>query len=89
MLAIWERAGWFTRKGERATSPVRFAQPLDAYLDALHSVSRLARMRMGAAQAAIFDAEARELVALHLEDGMVVMEVASRVTWGTPQRPAG
>jgi hypothetical protein len=89
MLAIWGRAGWFTRKGERATSQVRFAQPLDAYLDALHALSRLVRVRMGAAQAAAFDAEVRELVAPHLKDGMVVMEVASPVTWGTPQRPAG
>lgn len=88
MLAIWERAGWFTREGDQATPPVPFAQSIDDYLDSLHSLSRLARVRMGAAQAAAFDAEVRALVAPYLEDGMIVMEVAGRVTWGKPHRPA-
>ncbi|HEY6202527.1 MAG TPA: class I SAM-dependent methyltransferase [Candidatus Limnocylindria bacterium] len=82
VIAELERRGLFAVVG-REQVPMQFAQPLEAYVRALHSHSSLARVRIGATRAAAFDDGVRKLVALDA-DGLVRRSIAADVVWGRP-----
>ncbi len=79
-----EARGLFEKIGERQTAPVPFEQPLDAYVESFHARNGFSRERMRSGDAEAFDAAVHELVAPHAPDGIVRMEITSRVVWGHP-----
>jgi SAM-dependent methyltransferase len=57
--------GLFELLGRRVTEPVRFAQPLDDYIESFHTRNGLLRARMSEDSAREFDAAVRRLVLEH------------------------
>jgi SAM-dependent methyltransferase len=84
LIAELESRGLIHRLGQRLTAPVPFAQPLDAYVESFHARNGLSRDRMPPHDAAAFDDAVRELVAPHAPDGIVPMQLTSRIVWGYP-----
>jgi SAM-dependent methyltransferase len=84
MLAAWREAGLFTERGRHILDPVTFVQPIEEYIEALHSISYLARARMGADAAAAFDGAVRAMVAPQSDDGQVRLQIVGRLLWGEP-----
>ena len=87
LLGELDRRRLFRKEGEARTVPVRFSQPLHAYVESHHSISRLTRERMGANAAAAFDRELQEAVAPHCRDGRVELDLVASVVWGQPLSP--
>jgi trans-aconitate methyltransferase len=57
-------------------------QPVEDYIESLHSRNGLSRDRM--ATASEFDAAVREMVRPHLKDGLVPVDSFVRMDWGYP-----
>jgi SAM-dependent methyltransferase len=83
MVAEWEHAGVFEKRGEKKTARVSFRQTLADYLEYLHSRSRLTRNSMGKEWASRFDAEVTRAICRHVEGSTVESNVFSTVVWGT------
>ncbi len=81
------RRALFTPLGETSTPPVPLVQPVDAYIEALHSSNGFSRDRMEPPEAAAFDAAVRALVTPHAVEGRLHLAFGSRVQWGTPHAP--
>lgn len=81
-----ETRGFFHKQGEKETAPVPFFQSIDDFIDGLHSRSGFSRERMGQQKAADFDQQVRPLLLQFHKDGMLPLQVAGTVTWGTPER---
>jgi ubiquinone/menaquinone biosynthesis C-methylase UbiE len=80
-----ESRGLFRRVGKWVSEPVPFAQPVEDYIEALHSMSGFARERMDPAAVRAFDDEARAILLAHADaDGMLHMRIVGSVEWGTP-----
>jgi SAM-dependent methyltransferase len=79
-----EARGLFTVVGKRLTAPVPFTQPLDAYVESFHARNGLSRDRMPPQDAAAFDAAVRALVAPYALDGLIHIQIVSRIVWGQP-----
>jgi SAM-dependent methyltransferase len=77
------RRGRFRETGRHLTSPVPFAQSIDAHIESLHSRNGFSRQRMGP-KAAELDRALRELLARHCPDGVVYQEIAAKLIWGMP-----
>ncbi|MFI5274408.1 MAG: class I SAM-dependent methyltransferase [Ktedonobacterales bacterium] len=84
LIAHLESVGLFARAGEIRTTPVRFEQRVDDYVEAFHSMSSFSRERMPAENAAAFDAALRALASAHAHAGRVSWEVSALITWGKP-----
>ena len=80
-----EARGFFHRQGEKETTPIPFLQSLDDFIEGLHSRSGFTRERMGQQQATDFDQQARALLLHFHPDGILPLQVAATVTWGTPE----
>ncbi|HET9016461.1 MAG TPA: methyltransferase domain-containing protein [Thermomicrobiaceae bacterium] len=88
MLAAWSAAGLWKEVDRWSSPPAPFAQPVDDYLDSLHSLSGLSRSRLGPERTAALDADVRALVTPHADpDGRLSIPVAGRVVWGRLLRP--
>lgn len=80
-----ESRGFFTRQGEKETTPVPFFQSVDNFIEGLHSRSSFSWERMGQQKALAFDQQVRALLLQHQSDGMLPFQVVGTVTWGTPE----
>jgi ubiquinone/menaquinone biosynthesis C-methylase UbiE len=80
-----ESRGLFRRVGEWESEPVSFAQPVEDYVEALHSMSGFARERMDQDAVSAFDDVARAILLAHAdENGILHMQIVGTVEWGTP-----
>jgi SAM-dependent methyltransferase len=80
-----ESRGLFRRVGKWESDPVPFAQPVEDYIEALHSMSGFARERMDSDAISAFDDEARTILLAHAdENGVLHMRIVGTVEWGTP-----
>ena len=80
-----EARGFFRRQGEKETAPIPFSQPLDDYIQGLHSRSGFSRERMGQPRAAELDRQVQALLLQFYPDGILPLQVVASVTWGTPE----
>jgi SAM-dependent methyltransferase len=76
--------GLFVRVGARRTRLVPFAQPVDDYIESIHSRNGFSRERMSIADAAAFDDAVRALVTPFAADGMLHLETGAAIVWGIP-----
>lgn len=74
--------GLWTVEGGRRVGPTRFTRTIDEFVESLHATGGLPRDRM--ADASGFDAEVRELLAPHTEDGMLNLYGYADLTCGRP-----
>ena len=79
--------GLFRQLGERQTPPMTITQSVDDYIAELHSHSHLTRADLGDGAVEQFDAAVREMVAPHVTDQRITLEVTGQVIWGAPLRP--
>jgi ubiquinone/menaquinone biosynthesis C-methylase UbiE len=84
MIEEWKVRGLFEKVGEAKTSPVRFVQRMDEYIEAFHSMSSLSREHMGQHNADDFDNEVREVVSKYIPEGVVEKYVYGTIVWGRP-----
>ncbi|HEY6542181.1 MAG TPA: class I SAM-dependent methyltransferase [Ktedonobacteraceae bacterium] len=79
-----EKRHLFQKIGEVCTLSVPFVQSAENQIEAFHSQSSLSRDHMTPENAAAFDAEARELLNSHAQDGNITLQVFGQITWGKP-----
>ena len=79
-----EKRQLFQKEGESSTAPVPFEQSVEDQIEGFHSQSSLSRDHMTPENAAAFDAEMRELLNLHAQDGKITIQVYSHIVWGKP-----
>lgn len=79
-----ETHGFLHKVGEKKTEPVPFHQPLDDFIEGLHSRSSLSRAIMGQKNATEFDRQVRTLLLQIHKDGVLPLHIVGRVIWGTP-----
>jgi SAM-dependent methyltransferase len=80
-----ESRSLFSKIGKWESEPVHFAQPVENYIEALHSMSGFARERMDPAAVSAFDDEVRTILLAHANiDGILHMQIMGTVDWGTP-----
>jgi len=79
MIAKWERAGLFQKRGERETVPVMFEQSVEDFIAAFHAMSSLTRAHI---DADTFDHEVREIMLKHCPSGIVRRPIRGHVIWG-------
>lgn len=80
-----ELRGFFTRQGEKETAPALFYQPLDDFIEGLHSRSSFSRERMGEQKALEFDRQVRNIVLQYQSDEILPFQILGTVTWGKPE----
>jgi trans-aconitate methyltransferase len=85
MIEAFEQYGLFQKVGERMTASVPFVQSIDDYIESYHSRSGFSRERMGSAQTAAFDQEARNILLKSHSDGMIIFQVTGSIVWGFPR----
>lgn len=79
-----ESRGLFTKVGEQRTRSVPFEQPVEDYIESIHSRNGFSRDRMPPEDAEVFDAGVRELVAPHAHDGILRLQISAVAVWGVP-----
>ena len=84
LIAELEGRALFRPVGQRQVGLRPFAQPIDSYIESIHSRNGFSRERMTETAAAAFDAAVRRLLAGHAQDGIVQLRVAATVVWGVP-----
>lgn len=82
LLDDMRASGPFVVEGEEWTKPEPFTQPVDEYIEFLHSTSTLARIRLGA-RSATFDEKVRAIFARHGIERLRY-DVVGFVAWGRP-----
>jgi SAM-dependent methyltransferase len=82
------KRGLFEPVGEERTPPLPFRQPLESYVESIHSRNGFSRDRMTCSAAAAFDAQVESLLTSHYPDRTVELEVVGRIVWGRPRTPA-
>jgi SAM-dependent methyltransferase len=70
--------------GRATTVPVLFRQPVDDYVEYLHSTASLAREWMSAAESAAFDQAVTDIVAPFAVGGLLDLAVVAQLAWGRP-----
>jgi ubiquinone/menaquinone biosynthesis C-methylase UbiE len=77
--------GLFRKVGKWESEPIPFAQSIEDYIEALHSMSGFARERMDPAAVSSFDDEVRAILLAHADaDGILHMRLGGTVEWGVP-----
>ena len=76
--------GLFKQVGVWETAPVDFAQPIAAWIEAIHSGNGFSRDRMDASLAAEFDRRVRTVAEAHCAHGQVEQQVHARIVFGKP-----
>ena len=84
LIAELETRGLFTAVGRRTVGPIPYAQPVDAYIESLHSRNGFSRDRMAPAAAAELDAALRALLEPHASDGQLQLALSAKIAWGLP-----
>ena len=80
-----ESRGLFRKVGKWESDPVPFAQQVEDYIEALHSMSGFARERMDQGAASAFDGAARAILLAHADTGgKLHMSIVGAIEWGTP-----
>jgi SAM-dependent methyltransferase len=82
------RRGLFTVQGTQTTPPDLVRQPIANYVESFHSRNGFSRDRMTPEQAAGFDEEVTRLVTPFAPDGVIELQVSTRIIYGLPHRPA-
>ena len=81
MIPFWQERGLFELRGERRTAPVEFVQTVEECIAGFHGLSHLTRAHI---DAPAFDAEVRNVLQAHCQDGVVRRQIAGNVLWGKP-----
>jgi ubiquinone/menaquinone biosynthesis C-methylase UbiE len=85
MIQGLEARGLFRKAGTWRSEPVAFAQPVEDYIEALHSMSSFSRERMDPTAVSAFDDEVRAILLAHADEHSVLhMDIVGSVEWGTP-----
>ncbi|HVG00522.1 MAG TPA: methyltransferase domain-containing protein [Chloroflexia bacterium] len=74
----------FQKVGEQDTAWVPFTQPVEEYIEAIHSMNGFSRRRMSSHEAEAFDEEARLIVSPFAIKGKVELQTAASIVWGFP-----
>lgn len=85
LVAELERQGLFRTLGRVRTEPEPFVQSVEEYVESWHSTATLARERMGADEAAGFDAAVRRLVVGQTGE-TIRWGLTGSILWGKPLR---
>jgi ubiquinone/menaquinone biosynthesis C-methylase UbiE len=72
-------------RGRHRTALVPWRQTLDEYVESFHARNGLSRDRMSPESARAFDAAVRGAVRPYIDDDIVSLQVAARVSWGIPR----
>jgi len=79
-----EARGLFAIGGRARTGASPHRQSVAEYVESVHSRNGFSRARLAADAARRFDAALEALLDRHCPDGVVVLPVDARVTWGRP-----
>ncbi|QSO54056.1 methyltransferase domain-containing protein [Alicyclobacillus curvatus] len=79
--------GLFEVDGSCETAPVPFTQPVEEYIEAIHSQNGFSRERMTKDAALEFDNRVRNLVSRYTQHGALNLDAIASVTWGCPCFP--
>jgi trans-aconitate methyltransferase len=79
-----ETHGLFHQVGVQEAKPVRFRQPVDDWITALHATNGLSRERMGTEKAAEFDQKIRQVIEKYCPTGEIEQWIGARVVYGRP-----
>ena len=74
--------GMFEEAGRQSFSGYEYRQPVDEYIESIHSQNGFSRDRMSEESAAAFDREVRELARPHAMNGTLPIQVGASVVWG-------
>jgi SAM-dependent methyltransferase len=80
-----EQRQLFQLHGSYETAPVRFQQPIDAWVESFHARNGFSRDQMDVATAGACDAELRAAIAPYCPDGIVEQYSGARILWGVPR----
>jgi ubiquinone/menaquinone biosynthesis C-methylase UbiE len=85
MIHHLESRALFRSVGKWESEPILFAQPVEDYIEGLHSMSSFSRERMDSATVQTFDDEVRAILLPYAdEQGILHMQIVGNVEWGTP-----
>ena len=87
MIEELQKEDLFELERRCTTSPVPYRQSVDDYVEFWHSRSACSRDRMGADEAARFDAELRQIVEPYSTEGILRYDVSADVVSGRPREP--
>ncbi|MEQ7126333.1 methyltransferase domain-containing protein [Actinopolymorpha sp. B11F2] len=79
-------AGDFEVRGQYESQPVPHVQPVDDYIESIHSRSGCSRERMSSASQAAFDREARALLERYVVNRCLPLRIIGQMMWGRPGR---
>jgi len=88
IAAELEQQGLFQQVGLLETQPVRFTQPLAAWIEAIHARNGFSPERMGAERAAAFDQQVAAVMHAYCPDQLVTQQLRARIVFGKPLSPA-
>lgn len=74
----------FRKMGDKDTAWRPFTQPVEEYIEAIHSMNGFSRQRMSPHEADTFDEEARLIVSPFAIEGKVELQTAANIVWGFP-----
>jgi hypothetical protein len=80
------RRGLFVVTGRQVTAADEFRQPVEDYIESIHSRNGFSRQRMTPHDAAAFDEQVRRVVQQHGDDGTLRIRPITTVVWGRPVR---
>jgi SAM-dependent methyltransferase len=80
--------GCFARLGNARLGPEHFRQSVDDYITCLHSRNGFSRDRMTPDATTTFDRRVRDLLCAHAVDGMLDLQIATQVSWGSMSAPS-
>jgi hypothetical protein len=74
--------GCLMLNGRTRLGPHRFRQAVNDYITCIHSRNGFSRDRMSSAEVDRFDAAVRDLVTPYAREGLLDLEISTRVAWG-------
>ena len=87
LIAFLEEQGLFTKRGERETTPMPFAQSVENFVAYHHSMSSFDHEVMTPTASAAFDDAIRAVVSPYASNnGMLAFPITAKVVWGNPHR---
>ena len=84
MIAALEQNSLFSKKGEQVTTPIVFAQSIEAYIESFHSRIGFSRADMRTTRALAFDRELREILLKTYSNGILLFSLSTKIIWGLP-----
>ena len=77
--------GMFEEAGRQNFGGHEIRQPIDEFIESIHSQNGFSRDRMSDESADAFDREVRELTHPHVRNGKLAIQVGASVVWGRAQ----